>query len=114
MIATTVREVARDIQLPAMDAPDLAGLGRWLGRVNDALELHRERLLLAVDEYETLDEKIGLGVFSQDLLAALREWIQSHRRITWVLAGAHHIAELTHSPWPSYLVSMQTIDVPLF
>ena len=78
----------------------------WLGRVNERLEQHGTRLLLAVDEYESLDLKIGSGTFPDDLLAALRDSIQSHRRISWVLAGSHDITELVHAPWPSYLVSM--------
>lgn len=114
LIARMVQDASRDLELPATEAADLASLFRWLGRVNEALDRRSERLLLAVDEYETLDLKIGSGTFREDLLAALRDSIQSHRRITWVLAGSHDITELTHAPWPSYLVSMRTIDVPLF
>ena len=67
-----------------------------------------------MDEYEQIDAKIGEGVFDEDLLATLRESVQSHRRITWVLAGSHDITELTHAPWPSYLVSLRMIEVPPF
>lgn len=114
LIAKTVKDACRDLELPAIDAAGLADLFPWLGRVNDVLEQRGERLLLAVDEYESLDLKIGSGTFPEYLLAALRDSIQSHRRITWVLADSHDITELTHAPWPSYLVSMRTIDVPLF
>ncbi|MEO5374501.1 MAG: ATP-binding protein [Alphaproteobacteria bacterium] len=72
------------------------------------------RLLLALDEYENIDRKIGEGVFDEDLLATLRESIQSHRQITWMLIGSHAIAELTHAPWASYMVSARTIEVPPF
>ena len=44
----------------------------------------------------------------------MRESIQVHRRITWIFAGSHDIAELKHAPWPSYLVSARTIEMPLF
>jgi hypothetical protein len=114
LIAKTVQDACRDLELPVIEAAGLADLFPRLGRVNDLLEQRGERLLLAVDEYESLDLKIGFGTFPEDLLAALRDSIQSHRRITWVLAGSHDITELTHAPWPSYLVSMRTIDVPLF
>ena len=114
LIAKTVQDACRDLELPAIEAAGLADLFPWLGRVNERLDQRGERLLLAVDEYESLDLKIGSGTFPEDLLAALRDSIQSHRRITWVLAGSHDITELTHAPWPSYLVSMRTIDVPLF
>jgi hypothetical protein len=53
-------------------------------------------------------------VFPEDLLATLRESIQTHRRIVWIFAGSHDITELTHAPWTSYLVSARTIEVPLF
>ena len=114
LIAKTVQDACHDLELPTIEAAGLADLFPWLGRVNERLEQHGTRLLLAVDEYESLDLKIGSGTFPEDLLAALRDSIQSHRRITWVLAGSHDITELTHAPWPSYLVSMRTIDVPLF
>src|SRR6516225_341803 len=63
----------------------------------------RRRLILAIDEYELLDVKIGEGVFPVGLLATLRESIQTHRHMTWLFAGSHDIGELTHAPWSSYL-----------
>jgi hypothetical protein len=44
----------------------------------------------------------------------IRESIQSHRQITWALVGSHAIEELTAAPWPSYLVSARTVEVPPF
>ena len=73
-----------------------------------------KRLLIAFDEYENIDMKIGQGVFSEDLLATIRESIQVHRNITWIFAGAHEINELLNAPWSSYLVSARTIEVPMF
>ncbi len=85
-----------------------------LGRANDRLLRENRRLLLALDEYEVIDQKLGEGVFSKDLLATLRESIQTHRRIVWIFAGSHDVSELPHAPWTSYLVSARTIEVPLF
>jgi hypothetical protein len=85
-----------------------------LGRHNQQLASRKERLILALDEYENIDLKIGEGVFSQDLLAAIRESIQTHRNITWLFAGSHAIEELPNAPWTSYLVSARTIEVPNF
>ena len=73
-----------------------------------------QRLLLAIDEYENLDRKLGEGVLNEDLLATMRESIQTHRQVTWVFAGSHAITELTHAPWSSYLVSARTLEVPPF
>lgn len=93
---------------------DLAGVFARLERANARLLAEDRRLLLALDEYEMIDHKIGEAVFSQDLLATLRESIQRHRRIVWIFAGSHDITELTHASWTSYLVSARTIEVPLF
>ena len=93
----------------AMPPADLPSLFVLLTQANDRLMQENRRLILAIDEYEYLDEKIGERVFPLDLLATLRKSIQTHRRITWVLAGSHHIAELTHAPWSSFLVSARTI-----
>lgn len=43
--------------------PDLVGLGRLLAETDKRLEADDRRLLLAFDEYENLDRKIGEGVF---------------------------------------------------
>jgi hypothetical protein len=93
---------------------DLPSLFATLGSANDRLAQENRRLILAIDEYEYLDEKIGEGVFPLDLLATLRESIQTHHQITWLFAGSHDIGELTHAPWSSYLVSARTIEMPLF
>jgi hypothetical protein len=81
---------------------------------NNLLDMGASRLLLALDEYENIDSKIAEGVFTSDLLATIRESIQTHRNITWLFAGSHGIDELTHAPWTSYLVSARTVTVPNF
>jgi hypothetical protein len=98
-------------QAPAGDAVAFAG---WLDACTERLQAADKRLLLALDEYEYIDNKIGEGVFQRDLLSLIRESIQSHRQITWVFAGSHDITELTHAEWTSYLVSARTIEVPPF
>jgi hypothetical protein len=101
--------------LPASEPPQsLAAFQRFLDQANQALARSREKVILALDEYENLDAKIGEGVFGEDLLSCLRESLQSHRNIIWVLAGSHEISELTHAHWASYLVSARTVEVPMF
>jgi len=97
-----------------VEVSDLTGFFQYLKTVNDRFEAGGKRLLLAVDEYETIDQKIGAGVFPLDLLDTIRESIQSHCRITWVFAGSHEITELGHAAWTSYLVSARTIEAPFF
>ena len=101
-------------RLPSRTQKDLKDLFGFLCECNQTLESNDRRLLISVDEYENIDEKIGQGGFPEDLLAMLRESIQSHRRITWIFAGSHEITELVNAPWTSYLVSARTIEVPLF
>jgi hypothetical protein len=93
---------------------DLTGLSRMLAACNDALGAEGRRLILAFDEYENIDRKIGEGIFSEDLLALVRESIQTHRNLTWAFAGSHAIDELRNAAWTSYLVSARTIEVPPF
>ncbi len=85
-----------------------------LNHANDFFENDSARLVLAIDEYEGLDLKIGEGVFPLDLLAVIRESIQSHRNIIWIFAGSRRIDELGNAPWTSYLVSTRTLTMPMF
>jgi len=89
-------------------------LSRYLSSKNDRLKAEGRRLLLALDEYENIDVKIGEKVFPEDLLAAVRESIQQHRQIIWLFAGSHEISELGNAPWTSYLISARTIEIPFF
>lgn len=122
---TSLESVARSLsveiqkRLPAIGAAadsvsDMRGFFGFLKACNERLEADGKRLLLAVDEYETIDKKIGEGVFTADLLDTIRESIQTHRRITWIFAGSQEITELTNAAWTSYLVSARTIEVPAF
>jgi hypothetical protein len=85
-----------------------------LNAAQERLAAADRRLLIAVDEYENLDRKIGEGVLPEDLLAVIRESIQSHRQIIWAFAGSHAVDELTEAPWTSYLVSARTLEVTPF
>jgi hypothetical protein len=63
------------------------------------LEKADRRLILALDEFENIDSKIGEGVFSADLLATIRESIQSHRRLIWLSAGSHPLGAKISGPF---------------
>lgn len=117
LLRTLANRVAVGCPLEVMQperVSDLTSFFEGLTRTQAHLEDISHRLIIAIDEYEVLDDKIGAGVFSLDLLAMFRESIQTHRRITWLFAGSHSIDELTHAPWPSYFVSLRTVEVPLF
>jgi hypothetical protein len=112
-----VTRIARTLPPRLLDGPlpcDLPTLQQTLDVANARLQSENRRLILAIDEYENLDLKIGQGVFPTDLLHALRDSIQSHRRITWLFAGSHEITQLANAHWTSYLVSARTIEVTPF
>jgi hypothetical protein len=110
--------IGRRVALAVSDVPEppanLKGLESFLTMTQMCLEDRDDRLLLAIDEYENLDRKIGQGVISEDLLAVLRESIQTHRRIIWTFAGSHGVEDLGNAPWTSYLVSTRTLEVTPF
>ncbi len=93
---------------------DLPGFACFLDECNATLETAGRRLLVALDEYEMINEKLREGVFTKDLLATLRESIQSHRHIIWAFSGNAEITELTGADWTSYLISVRTLEVPVF
>src|SRR5262245_48765659 len=116
-----VRSMGQEIRrvFPAAEAiggipSDLPSLFFFLSECKARLGDEDRLLLLTVDEYENIDQKIAQGIFPEDLLATVRESIQSHRRLIWIFAGSHEITELPHAAWTSYLVSARTIEVPLF
>jgi hypothetical protein len=114
LVRLIAQRIAAVVPGAAESTADLAGLQALLDSTQKLLETDDRRLLLAIDEYENLDFKIGEGVLPEDLLAVLRESIQTHRRIIWTFAGSHSIDELSNAPWSSYLVSARTIEVTPF
>jgi hypothetical protein len=55
--------------LPSRTPKDLKDLFGFLSKCNQTLERNDRRLLISVDEYENIDQKIGQRVFPEDLLA---------------------------------------------
>ncbi len=108
-----VKTRVRSIESGSQQAT-LADLFSFLSEANLWLESGGRRLVLAIDEYEYLDMKIGQRVLPMELLDAIRESIQSHRAITWVFAGSHEITDLPNAHWTNYLVSARLIEVTGF
>jgi hypothetical protein len=112
---SVIRRIVKGFgNLASRSQTDLQRLISQLGWADKILKSEKRRLLLALDEYESIDTKIGEQVFSPELLATIRESIQTHRSIVWIFAGSHAIDELTHASWTSYLVSARTLEVPMF
>ena len=86
----------------------------FLEACNKELEAGEKNLLLILDEYEFLDDLMGKGIFSENLLATIQQSIQNHLSITWIFVGSHEIVELKEIPWENYLTDAKTIEVPFF
>ena len=114
LIGARLRATWSDGGPPDRGSRGLVGLFDLLSACNDKLGRADRRLIVAFDEYENIDRKIGDSTFPEDLLATLHESIQMHRNLTWIFAGSHEITELGNAPWASYLVGARTIEVPPF
>ena len=80
----------------------------WLDKVEQALE--QNTALLALDEFEVLDNAISKGRFDeQDVLGMLRHLIQHRPRFKVLLAGSHTIEE--YQRWASYLINVQVVHI---
>lgn len=111
LVTTAWNSVGREVSIAPRTLPEMFTA---LDAINLHLKETGQRLLLACDEFEMIDAKIGEGVFSKDLLHTLRESIQTHRHIVWTFVGSHSLGELRHADWASYFVSLRTVEVTQF
>jgi len=93
---------------------DLAGLAAFLRELDARLSSAGRRLLIALDEYEVIDEKTGTGQLSADILMQIRAAIQHHRQIRWLISGVHHFSEMKHGDWASTFSACQMVEVRPF
>ncbi|MDQ3247703.1 MAG: hypothetical protein M3Q45_00710, partial [Chloroflexota bacterium] len=83
----------------------------WLDSVERALIAGgRSTILLALDEFEALDQTLRLGILDESaILGGLRHIIQHRPRFKLLLAGSHTLDEFQR--WSSYLINAQTIHL---
>jgi hypothetical protein len=80
----------------------------WLDEVEGALQ--GNTALLALDEFEVLDDALTEGRFSEKaVLGTLRHLIQHRSRFKVLLAGSHTLDELRR--WSSYLINVQVVHI---
>jgi hypothetical protein len=90
------------------------------GQIDQQLSQRNRRLLIALDEFEYLDMNIGKldetgqPLIPESLLDLFRASIQTHRNIIWLFSGSHRIHELKHAEWPSYFISLRTVELERF
>ena len=115
-VARGIREEARlnrGLHLPPLTRDDLAGdpylyFGQWLDRVEQALG--DRYLLLALDEFERIEESIAKGRLDHRFLNLLRHTVQHRRKIAVLLAGSHQLGELPPH-WADTLISAATLEI---
>ncbi|HEX5688925.1 MAG TPA: AAA family ATPase, partial [Roseiflexaceae bacterium] len=83
----------------------------WLDEIERALDANGDKIaLLAMDEFEALDELFGKGRFDgTDVMRLLRNLIQHRPRFKVLLAGSHTLEEFRH--WASYLINLQVVKI---
>ena len=59
-------------------------------------------------------DEVGRPVIPEDLFGLFRTSIQTHRHLIWLFSGSHRISELKHAEWPSYLISVRTVELDRF
>jgi hypothetical protein len=106
-------ERQRNLALPplpreALATDPLTRFDEWLDEIEEALG--GNAMLLALDEFETLDRVLTEGRFSETaVLGMLRHLIQHRPRFKVLLAGSHTLDELQR--WASYLINVQVVHI---
>ncbi len=82
---------------------------RFLRRVDD----NRDglRFIIAMDEFETLEERIRGGKLQRDLIHFLRGVINTQAWLTLAFAGLHTLREMTEDYWHPLFGSVETLPV---
>jgi len=106
----------RNLTLPPLSYETLTvdpftHFNEWLDQVEETLACHEQNTaLLALDEFEVLDEALARGRFDEaDVLGMLRHLIQHRPRFKVLLAGSHTLAELQR--WAGYLINIQVVHL---
>jgi len=113
-VATSARQQELDIEQPTRSefAEDpYTVFDDWLDELEgEMIAQRRDTILLALDEFETLDEAFDKEQLDPSaILGMLRHIIQHRPRFKLLLAGSHTLNEFRR--WSSYLINAQTIHL---
>jgi hypothetical protein len=103
----------RNLSLPplpraALTADPFTSFDEWLDQVEAALQ--DNTALLALDEFEVLDQVLAEGRFSETaLLGMLRNLIQHRLHFKVLLSGSHTLEEFQR--WSNYLINAQVLHL---
>ncbi|MEI7770325.1 MAG: HAMP domain-containing protein [Chloroflexales bacterium] len=121
LLYTLAEEIHRSLPIEVHTAIEEPDEGRFFQRnPYTAFEqyLHRIdvsrgniRLILAIDEFEKIEEWIIAGRLEPQLLDSLRGLIQTYPWFVLALAGLHTLEEMTHNYWNPLFGSVSAIPV---
>lgn len=84
-------------------------IDNWFDEVEKILE-KENTIIIALDEYERLEESILEGTLSREILNQLRGIIQHRNRFVIFISGSKELNELGLN-WSDYLISAKTIKL---
>ncbi len=87
-------------------------LGNWFDELErkDFLAKEKKIILIALDEYEKIEESIIKGALTIEVLDQLRNIIQHREHFAVLITGTKELKELTLD-WSDYLISAKTIKI---
>ena len=118
-ISDLLLAIADEVQasLPGLPKPDEGAFDRHPDRafrqflVQALACLGPSRLIIALDEFEQLEEWMRAGQIPRDVLKVLRGYMQRDEHIAFVFAGLHSLEEMTADYFEPFFASVLTIPV---
>jgi hypothetical protein len=115
-LADSIADTLQHKQLPAPPIDDAAfeqrpelAFERYLKQVSAIL--NEQRLIIALDEFEQLEEWIANGRLPTDILGVLRGYIQMDERIAFAFAGLHTLEEMSGDYFQPFFASVIPVKV---
>ncbi len=106
----------RGLRLPYLSRQALGGdpfiyFNEWLNEVAHLAKAHGQTtILLALDEFEALDDALDKGRLDETaVLGLLRHIIQHRSEVKLLLAGSHALADFQR--WASYLINVRLLHL---
>ncbi len=117
MLMAISDEIALTVIISAPDDADLLNLPyrtfeRYLKQVD--AQLGEEGLIIALDEFEQIEEFIAAGQIHQDFIKFLRGLVQMSSKVAFVFAGLHTLEEMTEDYFHPFFASIIPIHVGFF
>ena len=115
-LADSIADTLQHRQLPAPPIDDAAferrpelAFERYLKQVGAML--NEQRLIIALDEFEQLEEWITNDRLPTDILKTLRGYIQMDERIAFAFAGLHTLEEMSSDYFQPFFASVIPVKV---